>query len=50
VSVSLGLELKGVPTKKGEYKGFFVTHERSFVIKELIEMREAKEDGIDCSK
>lgn len=42
------MELRGVTTKKGEYRGFFVTHERGFEIKELIEMRVAKESGIDC--
>jgi hypothetical protein len=43
------MELRGVPTKKGEYRGFFVNHDRGFEIKELIEMRVAKESGIDCA-
>lgn len=43
------MEVRGIPSKKGEYQGFFAIHERSFEVKELIEIREAGNDNTDCN-
>lgn len=40
------IELRGIPSKKGEYKGFYVTFDRKFEVKEVIESKSL--DKKDC--
>lgn len=37
------LELRGTPSEKGEYQGFFVTYDRKFEIKEVVEAKSLEE-------
>lgn len=44
----LYLNITGTPTKKGKYNGFFISYERTLNVKELNEIRQARENHADC--
>lgn len=43
-SNKLFIRARGVPGKKGEYKGWFAQYDRKFKIKEIVEVRQSESD------
>lgn len=43
------MKLRGTPLKKSKLKGFFITYDRGFKMDDLIEIREAQQNQLDCT-